>query len=207
MALWHKVRRELAGAWRSARYDVTRHRRRRLMVRLAGAETAEFGPRGHRGLHVAKRPPRRIAAGAGVALLVAGGAAGTYLAVAGSLTALRPGPAQPPAAQPAAPAPATATVPVPRTNPLPNPTQPRPQVRRTTPKQVIALPPIGQPQPVPTTNEPESTLTPSPSPSESSPSPSPSVRDVSPSSSASKHPKWGQQGDEGAASGQSGAGR
>ncbi|WP_330186201.1 hypothetical protein KZZ52_50815 [Dactylosporangium sp. AC04546] len=205
MALWHKVGRELAGAWRSARYDVMRHRRRRVLLRLAGAETAEFGPRGHRGLHVAKRPPRRIAAGAGVALLVAGGAAGTYLAVASSLTALTSDPAQPPMAQPAAPAPApTGAAPAPRANPLPDPTQPRPQVRRTTPPPVIALPPITQP--LPTTNEPESTPTPSASPS-GSPSPSPNVTESSASSSPTRSPKWGQHGDDSAASGQSGAGR
>ncbi|GAA2644784.1 hypothetical protein GCM10010399_93380 [Dactylosporangium fulvum] len=198
MRLWLKVHREVAGAWRSACYDVNRRR----MRQLNRAETAEFGPWHHRGLH---RPPRRVAAATGVALLVAGGAAGTYLAVAGSLSALTTQPAEPPLAAPASPA-AAATAPL--AGPAPQLTQPRPQVRRSTPPQVIALPPVQAPSVVPTTKKPESTPTPSESPSASdSASPSPSATIPSPSSPASKPQKSGRYGDENAATGQISAGR
>ncbi|GAA0728006.1 hypothetical protein Drose_29620 [Dactylosporangium roseum] len=202
MGLWLKVHREVAGAWRSACYDLDRHVNRRRTHRLTRAETAEFGPWHHRGLH---RPPRRVAAVTGVALLVAGGAAGTYLAVVGSLSALTARPAEPPLAAPAAPAAATTA---PLTGPAPRLTQPRPQVRRSTPPQVIALPPVQAPPVVPTTNEPESTPTPSESPSASdSASPSPSATVPSTSSSASNPPKAGRYGDENAATGQTSVGR
>ena len=217
MGLWLKVNRELAGAWRSARYDVGQHLNRRRMLRLTSAETAEFGPRRHRGLHVAKRPPKRVAAATGVVLLVAGGAAGTYLAVAGSLTALRTSPSQPPVAAPAVPVPSSR---VPTSKPLPgkDPTQARPRVRRSTPPQVLAMPAIEAPQAASTLNEPESTPTPtSPASPSASPStdpnasataePSPSVSEPSPKSTSAKRRKWGRHGDEDAASGQSGAGR
>src|SRR4051794_32167770 len=105
----------MAGALRSARYDVERHRRARLAIQLATAETNELA-RGFARKPSApgRRPaprPRRIMAGAGVGLLVAGGAAGTYLAVAGSLSALRADPAAPPEPAVAAPASRHAFVP------------------------------------------------------------------------------------------------
>ncbi|WP_432829479.1 hypothetical protein [Dactylosporangium sp. CA-092794] len=212
MGLWLKVHREVAGAWRSACYDISRHALQRRVVRLGMAETAEFGPRGHRGRHVARRPQRRrVAATTGVALLVAGGAAGTYLAVAGSLTALRAEPFEAPIAAPAAPAPSTEFPPAAIQPPGPVPTQARPQVRRSAPPPVLALPPVPVPVEVPTqqTTDPESTPTPSPSgagPSES-PSASPSVAEPSPSPSPTKHSKWGRSGADPAPAGQTGAGR
>jgi hypothetical protein len=173
------------------------------------AETAEFGPRHHKGLHVARSPYRnRIAATTGVALLVAGGAAGTYLAVAGSLAALQAESHEAPIAAPAAPAPGGTTVPALIRPPAPQPTQPRPQVRRSAPPQILALPEAPVPVEVPTqiTTDPESTQTPTASPSATA-SPSPSASEPSPTPPATKRPKWGRHGDEDAAPGQSGADR
>jgi hypothetical protein len=188
-----------------------RHANRRRAVRLRMAETAEYGPRNHRGQHVMRASPRgRAAATTGVALLVAGGAAGTYLAVAGSLAALRPEPYEAPVAAPAAPVtsagPAASTI----GPPAPQPTQVRPQVRRTTAAPVLAMPEVpAAPVEVPTqTTDPESTPTASPSatPSETA-SPSPSVSSPSPSPSRIKRSKWGQSSDDAAQASQSSAGR
>jgi len=143
VGLWKTVRREVAGAWRSARYDVDRHVGHHRAIKLQRAETAEIvvreivwqrrpSPgRHHRSPDLPwagrrpatsvqdkavpgkavpgkgvpgkampstallqktgkagqprREPRRRAVATTGVALLVAGGAAGTYLAVAGSL--------------------------------------------------------------------------------------------------------------------------
>jgi hypothetical protein len=127
VGLWKTVRREVVGAWRSARYDVDRHIGHHRAVKLRHAETAEIvvrqivwqnrpSPhRRHRPVEmpwagrrtaalVTPKPPRRRAVGTtGVALLVAGGAAGTYLAVAGSLVGMNADahdPAGPPLAAP-----------------------------------------------------------------------------------------------------------
>ncbi|WP_432977346.1 hypothetical protein [Dactylosporangium sp. CA-233914] len=211
MGLWLKVHREVAGAWRSACYDMYRHANRRRAVRLRMAETAEYGPRNHRGQHVMRAPYRsRVAATTGVALLVAGGAAGTYLAVAGSLAALRSESYEPPVAAPAAPAPGSTSAPSLIRPPSPRPTQVRPQVKRSTPAQVVAMPEIPAPTNVPTqqTTDPESTPTTSPSASPTpSASPSPSVSSASPSPSWTKRSKWGLSADDHASSGQTGAGR
>ncbi|WP_433049592.1 hypothetical protein [Dactylosporangium sp. CS-033363] len=211
MGVWLKVHREVAGAWRSACYDMYRHASRRRAVRLRMADTAEYAPRNHRGQHVMRAPNRnKAAATTGVALLVAGGAAGTYLAVAGSLAALQPEPAEPPMAAPAAPVMSTGSAPSQIQPPAPQPTQVRPQVRRTTPQNVLAMPEIQAPPAVPTqqTTDPESTPTPTPSlsPSETA-SPSPSVSSPSPSPSWTKRSKWGQKSADGTTAGQSRAGR
>jgi hypothetical protein len=204
--LWLKVHREVAGAWRSACYDVARHATRKRVVRLRMAETADFGPRHHRGQHVMRssyrsRPARsRAAATTGVALLVAGGAAGTYLAVAGSLAALQAEPYDGPVAAPAAPAPAAGSAPSAIRPPVPAPTQVRPQVRRTTAAPVLAMPEVAPPVTLPAqqTTDPESTPTPSPSASPTaSTSPSPSVSSPSPSPSGTRHSKWGRNRDDG----------
>jgi hypothetical protein len=85
VTLWHTLRHEVVGAWRSVRYDVRppgdgdRHEPddhayldAEIDVRaLSGNETG-----------------RRLVTASGVVLLVAGGAAGTYLAVAGGLGSL-----------------------------------------------------------------------------------------------------------------------
>jgi hypothetical protein len=201
VGLWLKVHREVAGAWRSACYDMARHAMRKRVVRLRMAETAEFGPRHHRGQHVMRSPYRsRVAATTGVALLVAGGAAGTYLAVAGSLAALQAEPYDAPVAAPAAPAPGGGANPSAIRPPTPVPTQVRPQVRRTTQAPVLAVPEVPVPAVVPPeqTTDPESTPTASPSlsPSQTA-SPAPSVSSPSPSPTATRRSKWGRNSDDG----------
>jgi hypothetical protein len=191
VALWHSVRRELAGALRSARYDVERHRQTRRAVHLATAETNELARGYATPTRVPRRPsprpqaPRRMMAGAGVGLLVAGGAAGTYLAVAGSLSALRadPSPMEPAVAAPAVP-----------TNPAPvlpdehlvtfppaaprHATAPRHAAPRSTPTQPVQVVIADGDRTAVPTHDPEGTPTPSasaaPSPSASD-SPSPTV--------------------------------
>ena len=192
MALWHSVRREVAGALRSARYDVERHRRARRVIHLATAETNELArgfasaPRPVRAVRPSPRPKsRRVMAGAGVGLLVAGGAAGTYLAVAGSLSALR---ADPPSVDPAiavAAAPSTLAPVLPDEHLVT--AAPPAAPRRAVPRHVAPDPtrPAAPPAVIVTqdpTQDPESTPTPS-----ASPSPSPSVSEVpSPTASASR---------------------
>lgn len=193
MGLWLKVHREVTGAWRSACYDVYRQVGRRQLAQLLTAETAEFAAR-HRARNV-PRGPRRVAATSGVALLVAGGAAGTYLAVAGSLTALR---TPPPVPVPVAAAAPTFTAPdvtggAGSTPAAAQPTHARPQVRRSAAPPVLAMPVVPPPAGVPTTNTPEGTPTPSASPSPTvSASPSPSATGPSPTRTTSKTPKQGQ---------------
>jgi hypothetical protein len=171
VGLWHSVRREVAGAWRSARYDVDRRVGAHRQQRFAQAETAELvrqvvwrRPAAHRrgpgeapsprrrtpaemaainaAMHIEMpwagrrstegspatgtprhaqgpaTPPweqpqqkpvhrrRKVAAAAGIGMLVAGGAAGTYLAVAGTLVGVIPDGSDgtvPPVAAPALP--------------------------------------------------------------------------------------------------------
>lgn len=192
MGLLHAVHREVAGAWRSLRYDmqsqVDSHRRSRLLT----AETTEMARHDvlHRG-----RPRQRLVAMGGVALLVAGGAAGTYLAVAGSLTALTADTPLPAVA--AAPEPVVAVVPsVPQVS-APITAPPRRDARKAAPDPApvparpIAPPPAG---PAPTSNRPESTPTPTASPSasptaEPSGSASPSAPTASPSEQKTR--RWG----------------
>ncbi|MEV4512871.1 hypothetical protein AB0K00_28350 [Dactylosporangium sp. NPDC049525] len=192
MGLWLKVHREVTGAWRSACYDVYRQVSRRKLAQLLTDETTEFAAR-HRARDVPRRP-RRVAATSGVALLVAGGAAGTYLAVAGSLTALR---MPPPVSVAAAAEPTFAAPGVTGGAGNPSagaqPTYARPQVRRSAPQPVLAMPAVPPPAGAPTTKTPESTPTPTASPSPTvSASPSPSATGPSPSRTASKTPKQGQ---------------
>jgi hypothetical protein len=77
VGLRHTLRRELTGAWRSVRYDLDHHR----AAKLADAFTEEFEP-------VAETERSRVVPLAGVALLLAGGAAGAFLAISGGLAAL-----------------------------------------------------------------------------------------------------------------------
>jgi hypothetical protein len=82
LKLWHALRRETAGAWRSVRYDLDVQR----AAKLAGAFTEELRPAGSaRG---AAGGPSRLVPLAGVALLLVGGAAGAVLAIGGGLSAL-----------------------------------------------------------------------------------------------------------------------
>jgi hypothetical protein len=89
MRLWHGLRREAAGAWRSLRYDLDLHR----AAKLASAFTEEFAytddldadPQ-----HGRPGPSRRsrLLPLWGVGMLFVGGAAGAYLAIGGGLAAL-----------------------------------------------------------------------------------------------------------------------
>jgi hypothetical protein len=166
VGLWHTVRREVAGAWRSARYDVDRVVGQHRAVRLRHAETKELTPREF------PRRRYRMASTGGVVLLVAGGAAGTYLAVASSLSALRApvDPDAPPIAAPAQP-----SSPIEFGTPSPGPEPKRPVAgrpgRRPAPAPVLANPGTSPIVVVTSTSrQPESTPT-----SSGSPSPSPSV--------------------------------
>ena len=103
MGLWYSLGRELAGAWRSVSYDVNQQVSSHRAAKLAMADTAELA-RPYLRRVVAQRQQRHLAATTGVALLVAGGAAGTYLAVAGGLAALTADPLDQPVAAPAPPA-------------------------------------------------------------------------------------------------------
>jgi hypothetical protein len=78
VSLWPALRREAVGAWRSVRYDLDTRR----AAKLASAFTEEF--------HAAPDDSlsRRAIPLVGVALLLAGGVAGTFLAVSGGLSAL-----------------------------------------------------------------------------------------------------------------------
>ena len=211
MGLWRTVRREVTGAWRSARYDVDRHIGHHRATKLQRAETAEMvvrqivwqnrpSPRPHHRstelpwagrrpaaplspLPQPKKPRRRAVATTGVALLVAGGAAGTYLAVAGSLVGMNADaqePVGPPLAAPATPTTVPAAASTPRATT--SPAQRSHRRAAAAPIQPADIPPVGPPAaPAPTksieaTPTPASTLTADPTPSPSaSATPSPSV--------------------------------
>lgn len=70
MTLWRRTRNEVAGAWRSVRYDLDRHQT---------GHPSFGGPGMHR--HVPARRPGRLAAFAAAGALAVGGATGGYLAV------------------------------------------------------------------------------------------------------------------------------
>jgi hypothetical protein len=93
--LWHALRRECSGAWRSVRYDLATNRaakvagglrgphREASWAGLAEAFTEEFEP--------GRAPvptPSRLVPLTGVTLLLAGGAAGAFLAITGGLAAV-----------------------------------------------------------------------------------------------------------------------
>jgi hypothetical protein len=169
--MWHTLRREMAGAWRSVRYDLDSHR----AAKLAGAFTEEFEPSTHTG-----SGPSRLVPLTGVALLLAGGAAGAVLAINGGLSALGTDSPPPLADRPAAAATAgaaqqtaQAAAPVQPSRPG---TPPRPDSRRSTPP---PSPPfeVGTPTAAPIvegTDAPPS-ATPTPTGSAGSPTGSPSV--------------------------------
>lgn len=105
MSLWHAMHRECTGAWRSVRYDLATRR----AAKLAGAFTEEFAPSGP-----PVPTPSRLVPLTGVALLLAGGAAGVFVAINGGLAAVTaedPQPSSPPAVAAAAPAPASVAPP------------------------------------------------------------------------------------------------
>jgi hypothetical protein len=165
--VWHTLRRECSGAWRSVRYDLATHR----AARLSGALTEEFAP--------SSPPvptPSRLVPLTGVTLLLAGGAAGAFLAISGGLAALDTGP--PPAEQ------AVAAVPARESTGAVGPTTPaspvgphRAATRRTpspgTPPTSVSSPPITESSELPTSPSADESSAPasasaSPSPSETS---------------------------------------
>jgi hypothetical protein len=182
VGLWHTVGREVAGASRSARYDVLRQLGLYRAAKLLTAETTELARAdfiAYRHRHRSGvQPPHRVVAATGVALLVAGGAAGMYLAVAGGLAALTADPLAPTVAAPAPPA-VTAARPastgsaakrsVPR-RPAPQPVLIQPRTI-TGPDPVTAVGEATGTAPKPS-HEPEAAPTSTPL---ASPSPSPSV--------------------------------
>jgi hypothetical protein len=137
VSLWHTLRRECTGAWRSVRYDLATHR----AAKLAGAFTEEFAP---------STPPvptpSRFVPLTGVALLLAGGAAGALVAINGGLAAVtaddQPAPSPPAAAAQDPTYGSGATVPG---TPPSHPPARRPGVNRTpepgpVPAPVISIP-------------------------------------------------------------------
>jgi hypothetical protein len=103
MSVWRRSRNEVAGAWRSLRYDMGR--RPGPAPASAGAAAPDvtstgmstFGgvPAGDTGAEHDRyaRPPRRVAAVAAFGVLAVTGAAGSYFAVVNGLGALLGGPA------------------------------------------------------------------------------------------------------------------
>ena len=209
MKLWRSLRTELAGAWRSLRYDLGR--RAPVPDSGAGAEGPDVTCTGMSTFGVPipadDRPLRRPLLVVSLFLLLAAvGAAASYLAVVGGLGALlRDGPA-PPRPYPIAAAPpetgsmsstdlgrsgghaaAPGTEPagtrtaVPAADPAPQPTEKAPA---ETASPAPARPEIGTPPPVPTPTAPSADPHPSAGPS---PSPAPSPSD-SPSATPSSSP-------------------
>jgi len=202
VTLWSTLSREIVGAMLSMRYDLDQYRQRRRSDALASAETADYSRlavdprRPHRGPRLEQpRQHRRVAAPTGVALLVAGGAAGTYLAVAGSLTAITSQPPGTPVAQPVPPA-TTAM-------PAANATTPKraATVRRPDRRPAVPLP-AAVVAPTPTTpsaegaGTPEHTRPPQPTASPSASGSAAPSASASPTSYPSAQPsrRWGQGG-------------
>ncbi|HEY7273833.1 MAG TPA: hypothetical protein VH502_13960 [Actinoplanes sp.] len=201
--MWRKTRTEVAGAWRSVRYDMGR----RPAEPSAEPDVTSTGMSTFGGaVGEATGSPRRLVTVSAFGVLVMAGAAGTYFAVAGGLGALlteqpaaaQPNPlaAAPPAGDPSAAGighgPAAADHPdapagtVPAATPVATaatpaavPSRVLPRATRVAPER--ANPPAPRPcacpaPPVPTPTDPVSPSaapSPSPSPSESA-SPSPS---------------------------------
>jgi hypothetical protein len=165
VSLWDALHRECSGAWRSVRYDMATRR----AAKLAGAFTEEFAPSGP-----PVPTPSRLVPLTGVALLLAGGAAGVFVAISGGLAAVttdEPQPSSAPAA--AAPAPTSAA---PNGNPSgAAPSQPpprRPGAARTpepgpVPAPILSIP-VTEGSVLPTDPSVEaSSVSPEPSPSAS----------------------------------------
>ncbi|SDZ06861.1 hypothetical protein SAMN05444365_105150 [Micromonospora pattaloongensis] len=179
MSTWQGVRREMAGAWRSLRYDLTRR-----AAAKRRAERPVAGENGHRA--------RRLLAMAAFGLLAVVGATGTYFGVVAGLgallsasqppvepvpaavrpdrpvtedVALTPDPTRHPAVS-ASPAPARPGTPSPspsrESGRVPAPASPSPSAARTP-----FTPPRTSPTTVPSSSSPSAT--PSPTPSASAP--------------------------------------
>jgi len=163
------IGRELAGAWRSVSYDLTRR------PGLSKQPTEVLYPE----YDAYDRPPRRWYAAAGLGLVVAAGVAATYVAVAGGLGALftpivNAVPGLNDAAPVRQPAVSGKRAEQPAALPVPAARSASPVARRAgvapPPAAPVAQPSCLCPVPVPTPQSP----TPTPSNS-ASPSPSPSV--------------------------------
>jgi hypothetical protein len=201
-----KLHREIVGAVLSIRYDLERRRHKRRADALARAETADYsrialdprrpqrGPR----LEPQRRQQRRVVAPAGVALLVAGGAAGTYLAVAGSLTAITTDPPGTPVAQPVPPTATSGPVATTGTSPKRPAKVRRPDRRPAVPVPVPVPAVVVTPGPtvIPGGGTPENTKPPQPTPSASAtatPTPTASAA-ASPTSYPTARHRWGRHG-------------
>ena len=95
MNMWRRTRTEMAGAWRSVRYDMGQ----RPAEPSAGPDVTSTGMSTFGGaVGPATGSPRRLVTVSAFGVLAAVGAAGTYFAVAGGLGALlteKPAAAQP----------------------------------------------------------------------------------------------------------------
>jgi hypothetical protein len=209
MNLWRRTRTELAGAWRSVRYDMGH----RPAEPAEGPDVTSTGMSTFAGAAPIPEQRRRLVAVSAFGVLAVAGAAGAYFVVDGGLVAGKPAEAQPyPLAAAAPPAddsstagmgqgpasvgrPAADAANAPAVDPVasvaapaPLPSRGLPRVSRVTPER--AKPPAPQPcacptSPVPTPTQPSESPSASPSPSPSpSESPSPSAS-ASPSTSAS----------------------
>ncbi len=195
MTLNFKLHREIVGAVLSVRHDREQRREKRRSDALAKADTADYsrialdprrpqrGPR----LQPQQRQQRRVVAPAGVALLVAGGAAGTYLAVAGSLTAITADPPGTPVAQPVPPASTSGPVTTTGTSPRRPSHVRRPDRRPAIPVPAVVVTP-GTATVIPGGGTPENTRPPEPTPSAAAtPTPTPTSTPAA-SASASASP-------------------
>ncbi len=185
MSLWHALHRECTGAWRSVRYDLASRR----AVKLAGAFTEEFAPTGP-----PVPTPSRLVPLTGVALLLAGGAAGVFVAINGGLAAVasgEPRPSSPPAVAAQAPGP-EASPSGPGGAPPSQPPARRPGAARTPVPGLVPAPALS----VPVTEGSVLPTDPSVEASSASPEPTPSVSESDPDSDAthteeprSRHPR------------------
>ncbi len=93
MSIWRTVRGELAGAWRSLRYDLGKRPIEPVMPDLSEITEARFDNY--------ERPPRRLLAASAFGLLALTGAAGSYFAVVNGLGSLLDPQTSAPAPRPA----------------------------------------------------------------------------------------------------------
>jgi hypothetical protein len=194
--LWHTLRRETTGAWRSVRYDLDIHR----AAKLAGAFTEEFEPAGPAG-----GAPSRLVPLAGVGLLLVGGAAGAVLAIGGGLSALGADNPLPFADRPAAAAPdGPGTAPQPGLTGAARPLTPGRPGSRTSPApgpSATAHAPVPEASALPVTPEPSTSGEPTTPPTSSAPSPSGSGSPPSPAPSESERHEPDAEADGDAGSG------
>jgi len=203
MSLWNSLRREVGGTVRSIGYDL------RQRFRGAGSSADASYPE----YDAYARRPRRVLIGGGIAVLAAGGVAGTYLLLAGGLGGwlLGSNPSAPdPAARPGTPAVTTgAQTPrsqptkslIPSTAPLPGSSvgHPTPGLHPTpstlSGSHRATSPPVVKPSHSPTKAPASPTPSPAPSPTPSeSPTSGDSPSPSSPSPSDNDSPSGARRG-------------